>query len=246
MQVLPTDTKTHDTIPWARVNVDGLIANPMTGMGVLECKSHGQYIFRDIKAMGLPMSHILQIHQGMLVHGVYWGAIAILHPDSFDFIHFNVERDEKIIEIIKEEGAKFWEMVEKNEIPDRLDASDKRCSKCVFRTQCQGQALLDAYEEYKDDGTFDGVDYESLVLELMDAKNVTSVAKAEEAEIAGRVKLVMANIPSMRSAGVKLIHVPQERVTFNSRKFKEDYPDIYEQYTKFSVSRPLRTYDTGG
>jgi len=236
------DTQVSEEYPWARVNVDGLVNNPIIGRGVLECKTRGQYVFNEIKKTGLPPSDILQIHQGMLVHKLDWGAIAILHPDTFRFITFDVERDEKIIDIIKKEGAKFWKMKGAGIAPDRLDLSDKRCSNCIFKAQCQGQALLDAFEEVEDDGVADGSQYDDLVFDWTRAQQASKEAKATENDLKAQVQLVMDKIPQMYSNGYRVDYMPQERVTFNSKKFKEDYPDIYGQYAKTSVARVMRAF----
>jgi len=246
LKVGPVDTAVHPAIEWARVNVDGLIDNPILGRGVFEAKSHGQYVFNRIKAEGLPVSHILQIHHGMWLHGCDWGAIGVLHPDTFQFITFEVERDESIINLIKTEGDKFWDMKLSGVKPDRLPPSDKRCSTCVFRTQCQGQALLDSFEDVDMDDIHDGAEHDELVNQWLDKREVLRVAEMEEAELKDKVIDVMGAIPAMFSAGHKIVSKPQERITFNGKKFKEDYPDMYERYAKRSVSRPIRPFQVEG
>ena len=246
LKVEPVETAVHPMIDWMRVNVDGIVVNPILGRGVFEAKSHGQYIFNRIKAEGLPVSHILQIHYGMMLHDCDWGAIGVLHPDTFQFITFEVERDESIVKIIEEEGAKFWEMKSNGVKPERLPPSDKRCSTCVFRTQCQGQALLDSFEDVDMDDIHDGSEHDELVNEWLDKREVLRVATMEEKELKTQVVDVMDAIPAMYSAGHRVVSKPQERVTCNSKKFKEDYPEIYSKYAKRSVSRPIRPFQVEG
>ena len=246
LRVEQVEMKVHPEYDFMRVNVDGLVDNPILGKGVFEAKTRNQYLFNQIKAEGLPVSDILQIHFGMMIHGCDWGCIAILHPDSFSFITFEVDFDPAVAEIVKNGVIKFWDMKVNGVKPDHLPPSDKRCSACIFRTQCQGQALLDSFEEVDMDDIHDGTAHDDLVNEWLDAREVKRVADMEESELKKRVVGVMDAIPAMYSAGHRVVSKPQNRVSFNSKKFKEDYPEMYKQYAKTSISRPIRPYPTEG
>jgi predicted phage-related endonuclease len=135
----------HPTHTELRVNVDRMV-NDVTdenrNVGVLEIKSVGRAVFYKVKREGLPEDYILQLQHGILVTESEWGSFAIGSRDSGELLHWDVEKDDTICELIIAEGKAFWREVVEGIMPDRLEPDDPRCQKCEYRRSCQGNALI--------------------------------------------------------------------------------------------------------
>ena len=132
---------------WAVGHIDRQIVPKIEPSGVLEIKVPGERMFRKIKKEGLPDSYILQFQHYLLLTRWAWGSFAIFWADGWELLTFDMEREEKIIYSISKAGRAFWEDIKNRNAPERLNASDKRCGKCSYRTTCQGQHLLDTAKE---------------------------------------------------------------------------------------------------
>ena len=92
-------------------------------------------------------------------------------------------------------------------------------------------------------------------MELIRVENNIAVANEELVNAALEVKfleeklkakkdaLTLSLLEEMQNKGIKKIETPDvvisyidesERETFDSKKFREDYPDMYDEYVKFS------------
>jgi len=92
-------------------------------------------------------------------------------------------------------------------------------------------------------------------MELIKVENNIAVANEELINAALEVKfleeklkakkdaLTLSLLEEMQNKGIKKIETPDvvisyidesERETFDSKKFREDYPDMYDEYVKFS------------
>ena len=64
---------------------------------------------------------------------------------NFEFYSFPVPKDETLIGIIVEKEAAFWSLIEAKKLPDPLpNLNDDRCSTCIFRKTCRGEAYAEA------------------------------------------------------------------------------------------------------
>ena len=85
-----------------------------------------------------------ELQHYLALTGYQWGAYAILWADAWAFETFTVQRDNVIIERIREAGERFIRFIENGPAPSRLDSSDRRCSSCPFRQTCQGKLLRES------------------------------------------------------------------------------------------------------
>lgn len=139
----------HSEFPWAGVHIDRLVLaghGGVTETGTAEIKSRGEGPYLQLLRSGLFNGDNLQIQHGMFVNGHSWGpfiTIGMLADGTLPIKHFDVKRDEPIIDIIKREGDKFAQTVwVKGEIPDRPFAGDdERCKVCAWRMECRGEEL---------------------------------------------------------------------------------------------------------
>lgn len=135
----------HPVHPELRVNVDRDIA-PVAGhdgVGVLEIKSQGRGAYAKTKVDGLSEDYLLQLQWALMVTERSWGSFAIGCRDSGELMHWDVERDDSIIDEMLIAGPALWALIKSNApLPEPLEIDDRRCSDCQWRQQCQGNALI--------------------------------------------------------------------------------------------------------
>jgi putative phage-type endonuclease len=82
--------------------------NPFDGAGVLEAKTANRYVFDRMRVEGLPQSYVLQLQHYMGVCGVKWGAFAVLCPDPWQFVTFDLVFDTVLFENVAPVVERFW------------------------------------------------------------------------------------------------------------------------------------------
>lgn len=135
----------HKDYPWAGVHVDRFILAGSGGVkstGDLEIKSRAEGPFLRVLRSGPFPGDILQVQWGNFVTGHQWGAFAMVGVfGSLPMKHYDVERDEQVIDIFKRRGDWFANHVwGKGEAPPpEIPETDDRCKICPWRLECRGE-----------------------------------------------------------------------------------------------------------
>jgi predicted phage-related endonuclease len=232
-------TLTHRSVDWARVHLDGEVVGHSNGPGILECKSTGRQMFMKIKQDGIPHSWILQMQYGMFITNRTWASIAVLWAEQWQFLTFDIERDDTIIDAIYKAGTGFWARVSNGPTPDRLDPKDKRCARCPYRTSCQGAALLNQVSENSGDVEFDDT-LTPVVQDLVELETIATDVSGRIDEKKNKIKELIGDRPIVDCTGYRLHYRPIESKRVNTRRLKSEEPDVYERYATISVSRPFK------
>lgn len=144
-----------------RANADRLITSDERGHGVLEIKCPAEHMFRKIKKDGLPLAYILQLQWQMLCYGVSWGSFAVYWADGHELLHFDVPRDDVLIESMVEAAKREWQWLQvfqgfltddepftkaeqfypDSAFPPALDPYAKACVKCPNYESCHAFAF---------------------------------------------------------------------------------------------------------
>lgn len=161
----------HASQPSMQYHDDGVIhpapVDVRTTNGVLEVKGIGIQMMRKVESSGLPIDYVCQVQTGLAVHATDWGAFALgvredilpliaieqaailsgnpmpVLPRKLKITHFEVERDQDIIDAIEEKAPAFWATIgDMSQAPPRMDTDDHRCMGCVRRNWCQGAAAM--------------------------------------------------------------------------------------------------------
>jgi predicted phage-related endonuclease len=194
------------------------------GIGVFEAKSAGREIFFRIKRQGLPEDYIVQMQHYLMVTGLQWGAYAILWPDGWQMLQFDVPRDDEIIPIMRERAVDAWRVIENGPLPERLDPDAHQCQRCPWREQCQGAALMEAAKVsgYEPDESL-----RPLVLEYVERRALRKEAADLLEETKEELMQRLGDRTMVESAGAKIQY----------------YAFTKKQYVvKEHVERPLRIY----
>lgn len=213
----------HPNHPYMLANVDRMIVGKKEG---LECKTASEYLKGEWEGDEVPTPYLLQIQHYMAVtdYDAWW--IAVLLGGN-KFIFKRIERDEEIIEyLIKLEGD-FWanHVIKRN--PPEFDGSEasSRLLQALYpQAEPKSEIQLDKTVE--------------TLIEARDAyiEDITAL-ETKKKEIENQIKAQMGEneIGHVGSRTVKWSNVTSNRI--DTKTLKAEKPEIYQQYTKPSVSR---------
>jgi predicted phage-related endonuclease len=181
------------------------------GPGYLECKSMNEFDFKRLLKDGFSKHehYIMQLQHGLGATDYKWGIFAFLEPTWWQFKWFLLVRNELLIDEIKRRTEATWLLVEDPTLPlpDPLAAGDKRCSNCLYRKSCRGEAYLAEHEgadfasdyvRVEDDGLIElGIDYRDAREQAEQAQNVVDTIKARIQERMTAANLQKIEIPDV-------------------------------------------------
>jgi predicted phage-related endonuclease len=218
--------------PFILCRSDREIVNDPRGPGILSVKVVAREMFQKIKYEGLPDDYVLQLQQEMGVWDRSWGSYAIFWADGWELLWFDADRDDEVVSQIYEGIKRVWAVITDSDapLPERLDAKDRRCARCPFRTQCQGQALVGLMG--KDEGL--EIPYDHSLAELIQLRNehaeIVDQATALLEETNGKIKEAMGERTVVETDGARIYFRPQRgRKTFQAEPFAKAYTQLHPE-----------------
>lgn len=208
--------------PFMLANVDREV---MGENAVLECKTTSSYNKKEWEE-GIPLHYHLQVLHYMLVGNYDKGYIACLIGNEA-FIYHEIERDEETLKYLIEIESRFWDNLQKGIIPNP-DGSD----------DCDN-AIKEKYKYSQEDEILLSVDEPKFGL-LQELKEIQKDTEKKIKQIEQEIKLDLGEFESGTSGKWKATWKPQSRTTIDSKKLKEEQPEIAEKYSKTSETRVLR------
>lgn len=215
-------TMRHKDHPWALANIDRLIVdkdgNPI---GVLECKTTGEYNNEDWENGNLLMSYIYQLNWYLWILGLERGVFACLVGGN-KFYSYDVFRNDELLNDVMIPAAKtFWfDNVIKLKEPE-LQSSDTEFANTVYSSVVKNSEVV------LDDDVAN--DLAKTVFECkQQIKELTTVM--EEAQNRLKDKLKDTEIGYTKDFTVKWSPRSQTRV--DTEKLKTNFPEIYKQVQK--------------
>lgn len=161
--------------PWAQASLDRIARDPVRGWGVLEVKTAGMHSARMWDG-GVPLHYLTQVQHYLDVTGYGWAVVAVLIGGQ-DYREYEVAPDRRDMGAIRSDVDLFWHCnVEAGVEPPTGVQS------------CEARLL--AARHPAGDGTYTEAD--DLVRSFVDARERVRDAKAREAEVAARVRDLVA------------------------------------------------------
>lgn len=214
----------REDYPYMLANVDRLIVGKREG---LECKTTNEFMKNDwVEGELIPEQYYTQCQWYMAVTGYERWHIAVLIGGNKFHIDV-VERDDELIDMMIKEAKNFWEnhVIPKN--PPEFDGS--RASDELLKylyPESNSEVSIQLGNSYADElETYDQLkeNEKQIKRDIKDIENRIK-SKMEEAEVA--------------KAGERVITWKSyESNRFDTKRFKEEYPDLYREFVKTSVGR---------
>lgn len=215
----------HDEYPWMLADIDRRVVGENAG---LECKTCSPYAAGKWENDGIPQEYVIQCLHYMAVTGAErWYLACLIYQQGMQYRV--IERDEDAINALIQVEKDFWlNNVMKHEMPapDGSAAAD--------------DALAAAYSKSNPD--LEAVDITDITLDRYDEINaLIDDLSAEKKLIEQSIKTEMKN-SEKAFLGDRAISWKsyQGRESIDTKKFKKDHPDLFEEYKK--VGKPYRRF----
>ncbi|MFJ8216437.1 YqaJ viral recombinase family protein [Bacillus cereus] len=213
----------HPEYTWMLANVDRLIVGEKVG---LECKTASEYLKKEWGDEEVPAAYLLQCQHYMAVTGYEAWWIAVLIGGN-KFVHKKIERDEELIQYLIDIEKDFWlNNVEKNE-PPMFDGSD---ASTVLLKHLYPESIADSFVSLSKQ--------EELLIEARDqVDREIKVLQEQKAEYENKIKAKLGTNEVGETENYKIYWKSYTTNRFDSKRFKAEHPDLFEQYVKESKSR---------
>lgn len=218
----------HDTLPYMGADVDRRIVGTGGNPGILEIKTTNPYTYKQWADHGVALDHMAQIQHYLYITGYTWGSFAILVGGQ-QFHTLDVQRNDQLIDMIASRITRFWnDYVLPRIPPPAISTADTAALYPVAEKKKTMIVVPEMYEfvrrirEIKTQQKKLDDEYETLSVEIQNHMQDTEILEQDGEKVvswAGR-------------AGYK---------RFDSKKFSNDHPDLYEQYKTQEV-KSSRTF----
>jgi len=180
---------------FSRASVD-VLATPLprgweTQPCLMEIKCPSVYNYRKILKSGeVTSAWLLQVQHYL---GIYedcdHAIVAMFSAENWDLTTFKVERDSRLIDIIRKRVSSFFENITK--APEGVEVGDVRCSECVYAVKCgrEGHPVLDVegVQNMENDPA-----YVKAVEGYREAKGIATAAEAEAEKYKSTLKTLLS------------------------------------------------------
>jgi putative phage-type endonuclease len=141
----PRKTFVHPTFKWMRGNFDYVQhdpTNPDRGPGVLEVKWLDASRYKQWTDEGVPEGYYLQVQWYLLVSGYQWATFTVMFGGNKQE-HFDLPRDEAMIERLMELAIEFWRRVEQRDPPDySFDELGQKLLRKLYPVETKGKEII--------------------------------------------------------------------------------------------------------
>lgn len=206
----------HDDYPFMIANIDGEVIDKNGERGLLEIKTtsernKGEWI------EGPPNHYHLQIQHYLAVLGYSFAYVACLIGGNH-FVYFRIERDDYVIDKIISAEIEFWRMVEERVPPE------------ITGLAPDSTYLAESYPEANGEETYLVGELENLALRYLDLQKTLKSLQDEQDWIKNRIKLEAKEYKVLKGDKLKISIPTVKKISFDSKAFANDYPDLFEKY----------------
>lgn len=194
----------------------------------LECKTTNSYAKKDWEE-GIPLHYEIQCLHYMAVTGATHCYIAVLIGNE-QFVWKEIKRNEEVIQNLIQIEKRFWEEHILTQTPPDPDGTDE-----------YSQLLRDKYNATNADLAIELSNGFVEKLERHDTvKSLIDDLSTEKKQIEQEIQVAMQDVEVATLNDRKITWKLQSRNTVDTKKFKEELPDIHAKYLKTSTTRVFR------
>ena len=212
----------NDDYEFMLADYDRLIVGAQAG---LECKTVSPYLQDKWKDGAIPLHYQMQVQHYLAVSGYdCWYVAALIY--GREFIIRKIKRDEEVISNLITIESRFWkENVCKQNIPDP-DGSDNYTD-----------AIANLYRNAKTDKAIELFGYEEQLNRRQELMQLIDKLEKEKTEIDQEIKLQMKDAAYAQADRFRVSWTNTDSQRLDSKKLKEEAPEIYNKYSKVISSR---------
>lgn len=215
----------HDDFPCLTANIDRVIVGENAG---LECKTMNDYSSNDFdfESGEIPVQYYYQCQHYMMV--MNWQYMYIAFSTNFKFVWLKVDRNEDFIKQMQQAELDFWYNNVVKMLRPEADGSESSI-----------EVLEDLYPE-EISGSEKVFDFDELGARYTYLNSLIKTYTAEKDEIKAKICDRLENFEKGVSSNYTCTWKKQDKNSFDSKRFKADYPDLYDQYSSVNSSRVFR------
>lgn len=209
--------------PFMTANLDREIVGEKA---FLECKTVNAFGASDWDSDEIPDSYLVQVMHYLAVTDYSKAYIAVLIGGQ-KFVYKEIDRDDELIKIIINSEMNFWNNHVLKKVPPTLDGSSaaEKFLKEKYKDTDPGK-MVNLKSEYKDK-----------IKDYFDIKNAMKALENQAKEIENNIKLELGEAEIGYTSDYEIKWTSIKSNKFDSKKFKEAYPELYTQYLKSSSYR---------
>lgn len=211
-----------DEHPWMLADFDRLIVGQKAG---LECKTVSPYSADKWKDNNIPFHYQMQVQHYLAVSGYdSWYIAAIIF--GREFIIRKIERDEELIQYLIRIEKRFWHdniLAKVMPDPDGSDNCSEAIAKMYFKSDSAKTVQLQGYNK--------------LLQRRMELDELIKKMETEKASIEQKIKMELGDAAYGMTEDFKVSWSFFEQNRLDTKKLKEEHPDIYKEYCKVSRGR---------
>lgn len=208
--------------PYMLADFDRLIVGEEAG---LECKTVSPYSADKWKDGKIPLHYQMQVQHYLAVSGYKCWYIAALIFGQ-DFIIRKIDRDEELINDLITVEKRFWKNNVKANVMPAPDGSEAFTG-----------AISKMYEESKRDKTVQLFGLETELARRREIDDLINKLDKEKNAIDQKIKLEMEDAAYAETDGYKISWVSSISQRLDTKKLKEESPEVYSKYVKDINSR---------
>ena len=208
--------------PFMLADFDRLIVGQKAG---LECKTVSPYSSDKWNDGNIPLHYQMQVQHYLAVSGFdCWYIAAVIF--GREFLIRKIERDEELINYLIDIERGFWYNNVLAGIMPEPDGSDN-CSEMIAKMYFKGQ----------ENKTIKLSGYKEILDRRADLDKLIKKMEKEKKEMDQKIKMEMQDATVALEAGYKISWSNFEQNKLDTKKLKEEKPDIYKEYCKSSTNR---------
>ena len=214
----------HDLHDFMVANIDGEVFDPAFNgdPGVLEIKTANDRM-KEFWREGPPHHYMLQIQHYLAVLDYSYAYVAVLIGGN-DFKYFRIVRDDYVIDKIIAAEMEFMNLVETN-TPPEISAHPK-----------DSEYLSETYSEPSDEEGFLTSESERKALRYLEIQEEMKMLQEEADFIKNRIKYEAKECKALTGETVKILMPAVKKVSFDSKKFAVDHPELHAAYKNKEIS----------
>lgn len=210
----------HPEYDFMLANVDGIVTDQGGKKCIFEAKTASAYKLDQWKDDEIPEEYMLQIQHYMAVTGYERTYIAVLIGGN-TFKYKVIDKDEELISMIIEIEKKFWDYVI-NDIQPEADGSES-CTNMLnrlYKSSKEGSEIILPDE------------FQKLIDEYNSNKDQEAYYSEKKNECVNKLKSLMEDneVAIINNSKITWKSNVSERI--DSKKLKEEQPEIYNKYLK--------------
>lgn len=214
----------HSQYPWMKATVDRLVVGEKAG---LECKTANFFADSDYQEDVIPPSYYAQCMHYLAVTGLDRWYLAVLIPGK-SFHTFVIERNEDEIQAMINVEQAFWTSVQERKDPPEVQGGDIDFLKQIY----PGNDALDVLKD---------IDIDSELSELDSVKEEIKALDTKKKDLEAKLLYAIGDHEVAISQSGRVVNYKRvERSKFDTKQFKKDYPQLYEDYLETIEYRSLR------